>query len=133
MPRRCQPAQLGAAVARRGASDRGEHRQAAKRAAVDIERHSEAAKFGQPGRLSASLNVRASEIGGGLGNVEAFERRCAKLGRVAHASLCGLDDPPGDSFIDRVVCVGNSQKLQCRFISCGETFYSFRVERVLLQ
>jgi hypothetical protein len=30
-----------------------EHRQAAKRAAADIERHSKAAKFGQPGRLRA--------------------------------------------------------------------------------
>jgi hypothetical protein len=28
---------------------RGEHRQAAERAAADIEGHSEAAKFGQPG------------------------------------------------------------------------------------
>jgi hypothetical protein len=30
-----------------------EHRQAAERAAADIEGHSEAAKFSQPGRLSA--------------------------------------------------------------------------------
>jgi hypothetical protein len=28
---------------------RGEHRQASKRAVADIERHSTAAKFGQPG------------------------------------------------------------------------------------
>ena len=42
----------------RGVPDRGEHRQATKRAAADIEGHSEAAKFSQPGRLSASVNVR---------------------------------------------------------------------------
>ena len=34
---------------------RGEHCQAAKRAAADIEGHSAAAKFGQPGRLSAVI------------------------------------------------------------------------------
>ena len=44
-----------AAHARRGIPDRGEHRQAAKRAAADIEGHSAAAKFGQPGRLSFTL------------------------------------------------------------------------------
>jgi hypothetical protein len=43
---------------RRGILYRGEHRQAAKRAAADIEGHSTAAKFGQPGRLSASVYVR---------------------------------------------------------------------------
>ena len=63
-----------------------------------------------------------------LGNVEALERRRTHLGRVAHASLCDLDDPLGDSFSDRVVCVGNPEKLQCRFIGRGETFHSFRVE-----
>jgi hypothetical protein len=41
---------------------RGYHRQAAKRAAADIEGHSEAAKFGQSGRLSGRVNVRASEM-----------------------------------------------------------------------
>lgn len=46
--------------ARRGIPFRGERRQAAKRAPADIERHSAAAKFGQPGRLSVSINVRAS-------------------------------------------------------------------------
>jgi hypothetical protein len=35
-------------VSRRGIPDRGEHRQAANGAAADIERHSEAAAFGQP-------------------------------------------------------------------------------------
>jgi hypothetical protein len=48
-----------AADARRGIPDRGEHSQAAKRATADIEGHSEAAKFSQPGRLSAIVNVRA--------------------------------------------------------------------------
>ena len=43
------------AVARRGFPYRGEHRQAAERAASDIEGHSEAAKFSQPGRLSARV------------------------------------------------------------------------------
>jgi len=38
-----------------GVPDRGEHRQAAKRAAADIEGHSQAAKFGQPGRLRRKL------------------------------------------------------------------------------
>jgi hypothetical protein len=33
--------------------DRGEHGQTAEPAAADIEEHSAAAKFGQPGRLSA--------------------------------------------------------------------------------
>ena len=37
---------------RRGFPFGREHRQAAKRAATDIERYPEAAKFGQPGRLS---------------------------------------------------------------------------------
>jgi hypothetical protein len=32
------------------------------RAAADIKGHSTAAKFSQPGRLSASVNVRASEM-----------------------------------------------------------------------
>jgi hypothetical protein len=40
-----------AARARRGIPYRGEHRQAAKRAAADIERHSEDAELGQPERL----------------------------------------------------------------------------------
>jgi hypothetical protein len=40
----------------------GEHRQAAKRAAADIEGHSTAAEHGQPGRLSARVNVCASEM-----------------------------------------------------------------------
>jgi hypothetical protein len=31
-------------------------------AAADVEGHSEAAKFGEQGRLSASVNVRASEM-----------------------------------------------------------------------
>jgi hypothetical protein len=44
--------------ARRGVHHRGEHRQAAKRAAADIEGHSTAAKHGQPGGLRARLNVR---------------------------------------------------------------------------
>ena len=44
-----------AAVARRGISIGREHSQAAKRAAADIEGHSEAAKFDQPGRLSAVI------------------------------------------------------------------------------
>jgi hypothetical protein len=35
--------------AERGIPCRGKHRQAAKRAAADIEGHSEAGKFGQPG------------------------------------------------------------------------------------
>jgi hypothetical protein len=34
-----------------GCRDRGELHQAAERAAADIEGHSEAAEFGQPGRL----------------------------------------------------------------------------------
>jgi hypothetical protein len=38
-----------AAVARRGIPHRGEHCQATKRAAADIEGHSEAAGLGQPG------------------------------------------------------------------------------------
>jgi hypothetical protein len=46
----------------RGVPDRGEHCQATKRAAANIEGHSEAAKHGQPGRLSASVNVHASEM-----------------------------------------------------------------------
>ena len=37
---------------RRSIPNRGEHCQAAKRAAADIEVHSEAAKFSQPGRLT---------------------------------------------------------------------------------
>jgi hypothetical protein len=38
---------------------RGEHRKAAKRAAADIERHSAAAKFSEPGRLRrVSMSVR---------------------------------------------------------------------------
>jgi hypothetical protein len=41
---------------------RGEHRQAAEHVAADIKRHSEAAKFGQPRRLSASVDGRASEM-----------------------------------------------------------------------
>jgi hypothetical protein len=45
------------AVARRGIPDRGEHRQAAERAAADIEGHSEAAKFGLQGRLRALRSV----------------------------------------------------------------------------
>jgi hypothetical protein len=49
-------------IARRGIPHRGEHCQAAERAAADIEGHSEAAELGQPGRLSVSVNVRASEI-----------------------------------------------------------------------
>jgi hypothetical protein len=40
-----------AAIARRGIPYRGEHRQAAERAAADLEGHSAAAKYGQPGRL----------------------------------------------------------------------------------
>ena len=36
---------------RRGVPDRGEHRQAAERAAADIEGYSPAAEHGQPGRL----------------------------------------------------------------------------------
>ena len=36
---------------------RGEHCQAANRAAADIEGHSEAAKFSEPGRLSGGINV----------------------------------------------------------------------------
>jgi hypothetical protein len=51
-----------AAHARRGVPYRGKHCQAAERAAADIEGHPAAAKFGQPGRLSASVNVRASEM-----------------------------------------------------------------------
>src|SRR5579864_4791449 len=47
---------------RQGAADRDQHRQAAKRAAANIEGHPAAAKFGQPGRLSGSVNVRASEM-----------------------------------------------------------------------
>jgi hypothetical protein len=42
------------AHARRGVPNRGEYCQAAKRAAADIEGHSEGAKFSQPGRLSAN-------------------------------------------------------------------------------
>jgi hypothetical protein len=42
-----------AAHAGRGVPNRGEHRQAAERAAADIEGHPAAAKFSQPGRLSA--------------------------------------------------------------------------------
>ena len=38
-----------AAHARRGFPDRGQHRQAAERAAADIEGHSAATKFGEPG------------------------------------------------------------------------------------
>ena len=41
------------ATSRSTIPDRCEHRQDAKRAAADIEGHSEAAKFGKPGRLSA--------------------------------------------------------------------------------
>jgi hypothetical protein len=41
---------------------RGEHCRAAKCAAADIEGHFEAAKFCQPGRLSASVDVRACEM-----------------------------------------------------------------------
>jgi hypothetical protein len=37
---------------RRGVSYRGKHCQAAERAAADIEGHSTAAKFSQPGRLN---------------------------------------------------------------------------------
>jgi hypothetical protein len=49
--RASQPAlKYEAAHARRGIPDRGEHCQAAKRVAADIERHLEAAKFGRPGR-----------------------------------------------------------------------------------
>ena len=40
-------------ISRRGIPNRGEHRQAAKRAAADIEGHSATAKFGQPRRLSS--------------------------------------------------------------------------------
>jgi hypothetical protein len=40
----------------------GEHCQTAKRAAADIEGHSTAAKFSQPGRLRATVDVRASEM-----------------------------------------------------------------------
>jgi hypothetical protein len=47
-----------AAHAGRGVPDRGEHRQAAKRAATDIEGHSATAKFGQPRRLSAPPEQR---------------------------------------------------------------------------
>jgi hypothetical protein len=50
------------AIYRVSVPDRGEHRQAAERAAADIEGHSKAAKFGQSGRLSASVNIRASEM-----------------------------------------------------------------------
>jgi hypothetical protein len=39
---------------RRKAPRRGEHRPTAKRAAADIEGHSEAAKFGEPGGLTMS-------------------------------------------------------------------------------
>jgi hypothetical protein len=39
-------------LARRGVPHRGEHRQAAERAATDIEGHSAAAELGQPRRLS---------------------------------------------------------------------------------
>ena len=46
---------IGAAVARRGGPYRGEHCQAAKRAAADTEGHSAAAELGQPGRLRASV------------------------------------------------------------------------------
>jgi hypothetical protein len=45
-----------------GIPHRGEHCQAAKRAAADLVGHSEAAELGQSGRLSGGLNVRASEM-----------------------------------------------------------------------
>src|SRR3984957_13269454 len=56
--------QLGAAIARRGILDRGEHRQAAERAAADIEGHSEAAKFSEPARLIQTPRRNRSIDGG---------------------------------------------------------------------
>jgi hypothetical protein len=53
---------LGAAIARRAVPYRGEHRQATERAPADIEGHSEAAEYGELRRLSASANIRASEM-----------------------------------------------------------------------
>src|SRR5271154_5968397 len=44
--------------ARRGIPYPGEHRQAAKRAAADIEGHSTAAKFSQPERLRPRIDAR---------------------------------------------------------------------------
>src|ERR1700687_5701886 len=47
-----------AADARRGIPDRGEHCEAAERAAADFEGHPEAAKFSEPGRLRSWGSMR---------------------------------------------------------------------------
>ncbi len=88
------------ADARRGVPHRGEHRQAAKRAAADIEGHSAAAKFSQPRRLSAGIGRRSAPIalwcrtteGGspqpgsaGLGVYQAGSLRSASRLSVNHA------------------------------------------------
>jgi hemerythrin-like domain-containing protein len=52
-----QAVERKAAHARRGIPHRGEHCQAAKRAAADFEGHSEAAKYGQPGRLNGRRRI----------------------------------------------------------------------------
>jgi hypothetical protein len=62
----CLPMRSGAnlrATAAGMQDSRNQNRKpAAKRAAADIEGHPATAKFGQPGRLSASVDVRASEM-----------------------------------------------------------------------
>jgi hypothetical protein len=89
-----------AAVARRGISYRGEHRQATERAATDIEGHTTTAKFNQPGRLSARIGRQSAPIalwyrtteGGspqpgsaGLGVYQAGSLRSASRLSVNHA------------------------------------------------
>jgi hypothetical protein len=70
---------------RRGVPYRGEHCQADKRAAADIEGHSEAAKFGQPGRLNARKPMAARKRQQSL--VILFD--CLLLSFELH--YCGFD------------------------------------------
>jgi hypothetical protein len=89
---------------RRGAADRGEHRQAAERAAADIEGHSAAAEFGQSGWLSNnrsqfSLNANHILVRGNVGILLARGSHTIKLPRplfvlvgAAYLARCSMRD-----------------------------------------
>jgi hypothetical protein len=82
---------------------------------------------------SRHRDTKAPPTDAALGNVEVLEGRRAQLGRVAHSSLSYLDDSLGNNFGDRVVPFRELENFQCCFVSRGETFDGFPVERLPLQ
>jgi hypothetical protein len=67
-----------ATIARRGIPYRGEHREAAKRAAADIERHSAVAKYSEPGLLSTTTGPATFAATPGTAIIRAVSPACQK-------------------------------------------------------